>query len=758
MPAQRRDLMLIAAPPAVDPLCSSLLRPVLILLFAACCPAATSCHADEPAAPATVISSPEHWNFENHIIPVLTRYGCNMSGCHGKAEGQNGFRLSVFGFDPEADYQAIVQEGFGRRVFPGVPENSLLLLKAAGQMPHGGGVRLDPARPEYTRLKNWIAAGMPFGSPTDPQVQHIEVEPAEGLLSFNQQQPLRVTAFWSNGIREDVTALATWQTNSESLAQVDEHGVVIAGQTPGTVAVMASYRGHVDLFQGLIPQPQLLTPAELRQLQQAAASSNPIDGLVVARLQQLNLPAADHCDDAVFHRRVFLDLIGTLPTAAESREFLADTRPDRRELLVDRLLQRSEFNDYWALKWADLLRVNRRTLGRKAARAYHEWIRSCFEKNLPLDQFATRLITASGPLSDDPAGWFYKASANPHELTNTISQVFLGVRLECARCHHHPWDRWGQTDYHGLEAFVAQAGFKPVPGGESLTASGTARTTHPRTGREIFAHALEQPVPAEQPPGDRRQLLATWLTSPRNPWFAQNLANRTWAHFLGTGLVEPVDDLRLTNPPSNPELLQTLATRLTSSGFDFRRFVREIVLSETYQRSSTPAPAAASDTRNYSRFPLKQLDAEVLLDAVSSVTGVPEQFSGMPAGSRAIQLWDSHLTHPFLTLFGRPVRETACECERVTDPSVGQVLHVQNSPEIDARLRHANGRIASLVHTYSDNTQLIDELYLTCFGRLPDDAEQAAALQHLATASTRREAVEDLMWSMLNSLEFLFNH
>ncbi len=428
MPAIDPNFSGVTAPPAGAcwlPLAAA--RLLLLITFVA-----TPCISDEPAAAPPSAASPARWNFENHIIPVLTRYGCNMSGCHGKAEGQNGFKLSVFGFDPEADYQAIVQEGFGRRVFPGVPELSLLLLKATGQVPHGGGVRLDPARPEYARLKSWIAAGMPFGSADDPQVQRIEVQPSEGLLTFNQQQPLRVTAFWSDGQREDVTALATWQTNSESLAQVTEHGLVTAAETPGTVAVMASYLGHVDLFQGLIPQPQPLTPAQQQQLQQTSAGANPIDRLVAIRLQQLNLPAAAPCDDAVFHRRVFLDLIGTLPTAAESRRFLAETRPDRRALLVDHLLQRPEFNDYWALKWADLLRVNRRTLGRKAARAYHEWIRSSLERNLPLDQFATRLITASGPLAENPAGWFYKASANSHELTNTISQVFLGVRIECA--------------------------------------------------------------------------------------------------------------------------------------------------------------------------------------------------------------------------------------------------------------------------------------------------------------------------------------
>ncbi|MEY2727588.1 MAG: hypothetical protein RLZZ458_3455 [Planctomycetota bacterium] len=718
---------------------------------------AVICRAEDQ--PAVVSAAPAAgWNFENHIIPVLTRFGCNMSGCHGKAEGQNGFKLSVFGFDPLADYQAIVQDGFGRRVFPGVPENSLLLLKATGQVPHGGGARLDPSRAEYQRLRNWIAAGMPFGTATDPQVERIEVHPKSGLLAFQQQQALKVTAIWSNGIAEDITALATWQTNSESLAQVDEYGCVIAGQSPGTVAVMASYLGRVDTFEGLIPQPQPLDTGDQQRLQLAVASTNPLDRLVARRLEQLNLPPAELCDDAVYHRRVFLDLIGTLPTAAESREFLAQTQANRRELLVDRLLARSEFNDFWALKWADLLRVNRRTLGRKAARAYHEWIRECFEQNLPLDQFAAKLLTAEGPLSDNPAGWFFKASKDPHELTNTASQVFLGVRIECARCHHHPWDRWSQTDYHGMQAFLTQAAFKPSSGGEALTAAGTARTIHPRTGQEVYAHALDEPVPQQQPPGDRRLLLAAWLTAPANPWFARNLANRTWAHFLGKGLVEPVDDVRLTNPPSNPELLQVLAEQLVASRFNFRQFVRGIVLSETYQRSTQPAPAAIGDEQNYSRFPLKRLDAEVLLDAVSSVTGVPEQFSGMPAGARAIQLWDSHLTHPFLTLFGRPVRETACECERVSEPSVGQVLHVQNSPEIDARLRHANGQIAELCRTSPDDTALVHELYLICFGRFPEPSEQAAALQHLTTAPDRREAVEDLTWSMLNSLEFLFNH
>lgn len=713
---------------------------------------------DEDSTQANASDTDRRWNFENDIIPVLSRYGCNMSGCHGKAEGQNGFKLSVFGFDPVADYQAIVQEGRGRRVFPSVPENSLLLLKATGQLPHGGGSRIDPARPEYARLRDWIRMGMPFGAPDDPQIVQISVEPKEQRMTMHQVQPLKVTATWSDGRIENVTQLATWQTNSESLASVDENGVVTAGDVPGTVAVMATYLGQVDVFQALIPQPKELPSDAAAQLGADAASGNFIDQLVAERLIRLNVAPSGQCDDATFLRRVYLDVLGTLPTAVEAREFLADASDDNRVRLVDQLLHRPEFADYWTLKWADLLRVNRRTLGRKAAHAYYDWIHDSFARNKPLDQFAAELLTIEGPVSDAPAAYFYKAVPDPNDMANTVSQVFLGVRIECARCHHHPWDRWSQTDYHGMQAFFTQVAFKPVPSGEALTNSGTAPTVHPRTKEVVFAHALSEPEPDAAPVGNRRELLANWLISPGNPWFARNIANRTWAHFLGRGLVEPVDDLRMTNPPSNPKLLDALAGHLCESQFDYRQFVRSIVLSRTYQRSVEPTESNTADDQNYSRFPMKRLDAEVLLDAVSQATGVTEEFDGMPAYTRAIQLWDSHLPHHFLELFGRPVRETACECERVTEPAVAQVLHVLNSPEINDKLRHADGRIARLSRELDNDNQLIDELYLTFFSRLPSQPERAAALHHLTVTVDRFEATEDLAWSMMNSLEFLFNH
>ncbi len=737
------------------PRTSRLLNLRLLLLF--CCGMQSAVHAQQQQQSGT---APEkaHWNFENDIVPILSRFGCNTSGCHGKAEGQNGFKLSVFGSDPEADYDAVVKENFGRRVFPAVPENSLLLLKATGQVPHGGGSRLTTDHPQYIRLQHWIAAGMPQGAATDPRLIRIEVLPEQLQMGMDQTAELRATAYWSDGRSEDVTGLATWQTNSEAVASVDEFGRVLTGRVPGTVAVMASFLGRVDVFQALVPHPGKPDASGSARLARLAQSPVEYDRIVAARLERLQIAPAGLCDDATFLRRVSLDLSGTLPTAQQAREFLSAPAPDRRDRLVDRLLQQPEFVDYWTLKWADLLRVNRRTLGRKAAAAYYCWIHDCVEANLPLDRFATELLTAEGPLNTSPAGYFYKAIPDPNDLANTVSQVFLGVRIECARCHHHPWDRWSQHDYHGMQAFFTQVSFRKAGDSESLLAAAKVPTIHPRTKQAVLAHALDEAQPQDNPDGDRRRLLASWLATADNPWFARNLANRTWAHFLGRGLVEPVDDFRLTNPAANPELLDALARQLTELKFDYRRFVRTIVLSQTYQSGTEISDSNATDEQNYSRYPLKRMDAEVLLDAVSQATGVAEDFPGMPAGTRAIQLWDSHLPHQFLELFGRPVRETACECERVTEPTVSQVLHVLNSPQIEARLRHADGRIANLCEQHADDRQLVESLFLTFYSRLPTADEQVAALQHLSVVPSRREGAEDLAWGLMNSLEFLVNH
>lgn len=691
-------------------------------------------------------------HFENDIVPILNKFGCNGSGCHGKAEGQNGFKLSVFGFDPVADYQALVFEGRGRRVFPAAPDTSLLLEKINGSQPHGGGIRLTRDRPEYRLLRDWIGSGLPFGEATVRQVTSVEVSPRERRLAIGGSQQLRVTARYSDGQSVDVTNLTRFQSNHEGLASVDEAGRITVGKSPGVVAVMATFAGHVDVFQAVIPRSEQM-PSDDSPL-----VFNFIDEHVNDRLRQLRIRPSALCDDHDFLRRVSIDLIGTLPTAAETRDFLTDRSPNRRAKIVDRLLQRSEFADYWALKWSDLLRVDRLELGHKGAYAYYDWIRDSFANNQPLDRFARQLLTAAGPLTEAPAAHFYRVVKKPEEMASTLSQVLLGVRIECAQCHHHPFDRWSQQDYFGMQAYFTQVGFKTGPTGESLTTLANRKTTHPRKAYEIFPYPLGGNMPATATEGDRRRELAEWLVDKNNQWFARNLANRTWAHVMGRGLVEPVDDFRSTNPPSNPKLLDALAEALVDSGFDFRELLRTITASAAYQRSAEVNDTNAKDEQNYSRHLLKPLEAEVLLDAVCQTTGVPEKFSGVPAGSRAIQLWDSGVAHETLKLFGRPIRATACECERVSEPTVSQVLHVLNSPRIQAKLSHAAGTVATLVRQEPQNQALVETLYLTFLARFPTDQQLAAGVAYVESQANRQQAAEDLAWSMLNSVEFLFNH
>ena len=691
-------------------------------------------------------------NFENDIVPILSKFGCNTAGCHGKAEGQNGFKLSVFGFDPLADHRALTMEGRGRRVFPAAPEQSLLLRKASGGLPHGGGIRIDRARPEFETLRAWIAAGVPFGSPDDPRVVAIELTPHEAQLAMRGTQRLQVMATWSDGQKQDVTQLATFQSNHEGLATVDAGGLVTVGEAAGDVAIMASYLGHVDVCRAMVPQAASDEPFPTLD------DSRVIDRLVHAKLRKLNIQPSSPCDDATFLRRVYLDVIGTQPTAEEARRFLADTALDKRTRLVDELLQRPEYADFWALQWADLLRVDRLQLGRKQAYLYYRWIHDGFAANKPLDQFARELVAAEGPLNESPAGHFYKVVSQPGAMASTVSQVFLGTRIECAQCHHHPFDRWGQDDFFGMQAYFTQVTFKESQLGDVLVNDGIVKTTHPRTGAEILAHALDQPIPNASPAGNRRAALAAWLTAKDNPWFARSLANRYWAHFLGRGLVEPVDDFRLTNPPSNPELLDALAQELIQHNFNAHDLIRATTASQTYQRSAQPNESNSGDELNYSRFLFKRLSAEVLFDAVCQSTGVAEKFDGVPSGSRAIQLWDSDVKHYFLKLFGRPERATACECERVSEPTVSQVLHVLNSPAIHHKLDDAGGRISQLVAQHPSNDVLVDELYLNFFSRFPTPGEKHTAIAYLDRRVDRQQSAEDLAWTMLNSLEFVFNH
>jgi hypothetical protein len=697
--------------------------------------------------------APRQVTFTADVLPVLTRFGCNSSGCHGKAEGQNGFKLSVFASDPGADFAALVKEGRGRRLFPSAPEQSLLLRKMSGQMAHGGGARIPRASADYETLRAWVAAGAPFTAPGEAAVVAVRVEPSERLLRPGALQQLRVVARYGDGREADVTAHAKFQSNNEALATVQPGGLVRAGDVPGDAAVMAGFMNAVDVFRVVVPRPGRPPDGP------PPPENNFIDRLVFARLRKLNVPPSGLCDDATFLRRVFLDLVGVLPTPAEARAFLADPDPEKRGRLVDDLLKRPEFADLWALPWADLLRVDRQALGAKRAYAFHRWIRQALADGLPLDAFARAVVTAQGPLAECPPAAFYQVVKKPGEAASALSQVFLGVRIACAECHHHPFDRWDQADYHGLSAYFAGLAVRPTPRGEALFGEGPGAVKHPRSGADVFAHPLGAPTPPQATPGDRRAELAAWMTAPDNPWFARNLANRVWARLLGRGLVEPVDDFRATNPPTNPELLDALARHLIDSKYDLRALIRTITAARVYQLSAAPDAGNAGDGQNYSRALWKRPEAEVLLDLVCQATGVPERFPGMPPGSRAVQVWDSRTAHYFLTVFGRPARVTPCACERGVEPSVAQVLHLLNGPEIQAKLAHEAGGVARLVRQQADDAALVEELYLTFYSRPPTAQERAAAVAHLGKdPARRRQAAEDLAWSLLNSLEFLFNH
>jgi hypothetical protein len=704
---------------------------------------------------------PRSLHFENDVLPILSRFGCNSSGCHGKAEGQNGFKLSIFGFDPRADRVALLEEGRGRRIFPAAPEESLLLKKATGRVAHGGGLRIQPASPEYRLLYEWIAAGAPEGDPAAPRVASIRLTPRERRLRPGDSQQLRVVARYTDGREVDVTSHAKFQSNREELAGVDRFGLVTAGDHPGEAAVMAAYMNEIDVFRALIP---LAAPDSKRPARQVSPPpENFIDRLVAAKLERLNVLPSALCTDDEFLRRVYLDAIGTLPTPAEVRAYLADGHADRRARLVDNLLERPEYAEYWALKWSDLLRVDRRVLGHKQAYAYYSWIRDSFAENKRYDRFARELITAEGNLTEAPAGALFKVDSDPGKIASSLSQVFLGVRIACAQCHHHPYDRWTQTDYYGMQACFSQVAFKPTARGDLLGPLSAAPTRNPRTGEEVFAHPLGTPNPKASPPGDRRQLLAAWLIGSENPWFARCFVNRMWEHFLGRGIVEPVDDFRLTNPPSNPELLDALAADFVRHDYDVKHLIRTITASRTYRLSSEPNATNEQDDENYSRALFRRLDAEVLLDAICQTTGSGEKFRGVPAGSRAIELWDNESSHYFLKLFGRPVRVTACQCERSSEPSVSQVLHVLNSPAIHSKLANAAGRIARLTDRFARDPALVDEIYLTFYARSPAPDERQAALDYFKNAESRtgegrRKAAEDLAWSLMNTTEFLFNH
>lgn len=705
-------------------------------------------------------------NFGNQIVPIFTKAGCNGGGCHGKSGGQNGFRLSLLGFEPAEDYEHLVKEARGRRLFPAAPDRSLLLLKASATLPHGGGKRLDPDSDDYRLLVRWITQGTPFGSARDPVVDHIEVRPQERTMALGGDQQLAVTAYYTDGRTEDVTHSALYEPNDKDMAKSEESGLVKLYQQPGDVAVMVRYQAKVAVFRATIPLGATVTNLPV--------AKNFIDELVFKKLKTIGMPPSEPADDATFLRRVTIDVAGRLPRADETKRFLSDARADKRERWIDRLLAGSDYADNFANKWAALLRNKRSDPKQnRMTYAFHDWVRDSLLENKPYDAFVRELLTASGDVSQNPAvAWFRQTRETTTQLEDT-AQVFLGQRLKCAECHHHPFERWSQQDYYSFAAFFSQVSRKPgpEPGDEVVFAKRTiASATNKKTRQPVKPAGLGAAPVSLSADDDARQALVDWMTGSRNRFFARSLVNRYWKHFFNRGLVEPEDDMRDTNPATNPELLDALAKSFVESGYDLKQLVRTICRSSTYQLSSIPNQVNHIDKQNFSRYYPKRLTAEVLLDSVDLVTKSESKFAGLPVGTHALQLPDNSFNAAsyFLTVFGRPDMASSCECERSQDASLAQSLHLLNAREIQEKLSRDGGRAAVLGEdsTRSDEEKLRD-LYLVTYSREPTAKEIATGKSYVAKKAAaepdkeiaaKRQAYEDIVWALINTKEFLFNH
>jgi hypothetical protein len=707
-------------------------------------------------------------NFPNQITPIFTKFGCNAGGCHGKASGQNGFKLSLLGFEPDVDYTALVKEARGRRVFPAAPDNSLLLLKATGQVPHGGGKRIEKDSDEYRLMRRWIIAGLPYGNPTDPVVAKISVFPDRRTLARQNKQQLAVYAHYSDGSVEDITRRAQYESNDTEIAGVDAGGLVHTNAVAGESAVMVRYQGHVATFRATVPlggaTPDYQFP--YRSL---------VDQYTHAKYKQLGLVPSDLCSDEEFIRRLSVDICGTLPTPSEVLAFVNDKDPNKRDRLVDTWLERPEYSYYFANKWADILRVKRRGQPARAfgTFAFHDWIRQAMANDMPYDEFIRSIIAASGDEVTFPPTVWYKEITEFQQYVDDTAQVFLGLRLACAQCHHHPYEKWSQDDYWGIAAFFGRVNRKQIqqPGGfqgqpEPLVrvfSRNSGGVTNKRTGQPAKIKALDA-EPLEVPAGeDPRQKLVDWMVSPSNQFVARAVANRYWAHFFGRGIVDPLDDMRVTNPASNEELLDALAKDFLANKFSLKHLVRTIVKSRTYQLSAVPNDYNKFDKQNFARFYPRRMGAEVLLDAVNQVTDSPAGFGNLPtdvhAPKRAIMLPDEGYSNYFLEVFGKPQRTSACECERVNDANLAQALHLLNSDEIQGKLSRGGGRVDKLIaDATKDEKAKVEELFLWTFARKPSQVELTTALGHIAKAGPqgKKAAYENILWALLNTKEFVF--
>lgn len=720
-------------------------------------------------APCASIAA-EAPSFRNEVQPILTRYGCNMGACHGAAAGQGGFRLSLRGFDDEGDYLSITRSAMGRRINDEDPARSLLLLKAVKTVPHKGDKRFEMDSEAYRTLVEWIAQGSPGPKATDARLTALEVSPKHLMGKPGMQSQLKVMAQFSDGRREDVTRWAKFNAVNASVATVDDQGLVkVTGAGESTVS--AWYLSRLDISTISVPQQEQVSEALFAQLK----ARNFVDNHVLTKLRALNIPPSQQCTDGEFIRRAFLDTLGVLPTSEETRAFLTDSKADKRDRLIESILQRPEFVDYWSHRWSDLLLVNSDKLSAEGMWAYYHWIRNRVAANTPWDGMVRELLTATGSTLENGAGNFFLLHDEPTRLAETVSVAFLGTAMNCAKCHNHPLEKWTNDEYFAFANLFSRIRTKNgATADERIVFSATeGDLVQPLTGKPQPPRALEVTQPlAMSSPEDRRIAMADWLTSPNNRLFKRTITNRVWANFFGVGLVEAVDDIRITNPASNEALMDAACEHLVKNHFDLKALMRVILQSETYQRSSESLPANKVDVRYYSHFYPRRLKAEVLLDSIAQVTAVPTTFAIdrrnanrgtkdiYPMGFRALQLPDSNIANYFLKSFGRADRISTCECERTNEPSMAQALHISNGETLNDKLSAADNRLDHLLKASLPNEKLIEEAYLTALARHPSATEKSKATELLATASPkdRRATLEDIFWGLMSSKEFLFQH
>ncbi len=709
------------------------------------------------ALPVKVEQSATEWpiSFSLDVMPVLNKAGCNTGSCHGAARGKDGFRLSLFGYDPEGDYHRITRENFGRRINLALPDDSLMLEKSAGRVPHTGGERFTSSSQSYQTMVKWLKAGAPKDPTTVAKVIGLEIHPTQSVLEgAGASQRLNVRAIYSDGTDRDVTDMASYMSSNDGAAKVGATGMITADKR-GEAFVLARYE---DFSVG---SQVLVIPKDAKFEFPKVPENNYIDTLVNNKLKKIRITPSDICDDATYLRRITLDIVGKLPSMEEVQAFGADADPKKREKKIDELLGRKEFTQMWVMKWAELLqiRTDNNQFQYKSALHYYDWLADQFAQNRPMNEMVQDLLTASGGTFANPAGNFYKVETDTLKMTENVAQIFMGMRIQCAQCHNHPFDRWTMNDYYSFASFFAQVGRKTGEDNRETVVfnRATGGVSHPVGNRDMKPKFLGGDLPEMKTGEDRRAALAKWLASPENPFFAKNLANIVWGHFLGQGIVEPVDDVRISNPPSNPELLEELGKRFAASGYNFRQLVRDICASRTYQLTTKANASNTEDTRNFAKGNIRRMRAEVLLDCLNQVTAGREKFRGLPIGASAVEIVDGRTSTFFLTTFGRATRDTVCSCEVQMEPNLSQALHLLNGETVNAKIT-AGGTVAASLRDKKTAPQIIDELYLRCLARKPTSKEQAELMEFFKEGRPELEVLNDVFWSLLNSKEFLFNH